>query len=298
MTKNDIYPPDEQKRAGVLDFLGNRFQRSLHTSVLGKSILSRSIDLYRIGFGKTNVLFVGAHHGSEYITASVLYSFLLKFLERDERYGKYCGIDTRIYKELYSVYVIPALNPDGIEISLYGITENPLEERQRRMIAGGDHRLWQANARGVDLNHNYAMGFGEYKVIERERGIEPGATLYSGEFPESEPETRAILGLLRAVDFSLVVSLHTQGEEIYAYPKNNGRVRSISARLSSRLGYTLSEPLGTAAYGGLSDYTAGVMGIPSFTLELGTGVNPISDDNLGKITAKTDSTLFLIPTWL
>ena len=48
------------------------------TQILGKSILGAPIDIYKIGNGPTNILYVGAHHGAEYITASLLYSFIEK----------------------------------------------------------------------------------------------------------------------------------------------------------------------------------------------------------------------------
>ena len=40
-------------------------------------------------------------------------------------------------------------------------------------------------------------------------------------------------------------------------------------------GYNLSHADGYAAYGGLSDYTGGELDIPSFTVELGHGKNPL-----------------------
>jgi g-D-glutamyl-meso-diaminopimelate peptidase len=298
MTINDIYPPDEQKRYAVRKYIEAGFGEGVHTSVIGKSILGRPIFAYRIGTGKINVLFVGAHHASEHITASVLYSFMMKILERDRKYGKYCGIDTRVYRGLYSLFIVPVLNPDGVETSVHGVQEGPLEERQRRMLGSTAHKYWQANARGVDLNHNYDAGFYEYKNIERERGIEPGPRLYSGEFPESEPEVRSLAALVRAVKFSLIVSLHTQGEEIYSYPADSAVIKRIAPRLAERLGYKLSYPEGTALYGGLCDYTSGTLGIPSITLELGRGTNPIHEGNLAKIAAKTDPAFFMLPTWL
>jgi g-D-glutamyl-meso-diaminopimelate peptidase len=73
----------------------------------------------------------------------------------------------------YTLSVIPMLNPDGVEYQIHGVEENnPLRERLLEMNDGSeDFSAWQANARGVDLNHNYDAGFAEYKQLEKEQNI-------------------------------------------------------------------------------------------------------------------------------
>ena len=292
MPRPRIYPASATTRAEIKEYVTARFPETF-VSCLGRSILSRPIDLYRIGQGKDSVLIVGAHHGAEHISASFVYGFMLSLLEADLTSGVYFGVSTREYFKRFSLLIVPALNPDGIEISLYGPSEGPLYERELKMIGDKDNRSWQANARGVDLNHNYSYGFYEYKNIEREKGIEPGHTLYSGEYPESEPETHALASLIRVINPDAVLSLHTQGEEIYAYPDTD-RVYSIAQSLSRILGYKLSRAEGTARYGGLCDYT-GAMGIRSFTLEIGRGTNPIPESELGRSEQKVSEALFRLP---
>ena len=163
-------------------------------------------------------------------------------------------------------------------------------------MSGGDFSMWQANARGVDLNHNYDSGFLEYKRLEREEGIGAGPSLYSGEYPESEPETRGTANLIRTLSPAAVISLHTQGEEIYYQPKDRKMARRAE-RLAGLCGYSVGTPAGTAAYGGLCDYT-GSLGIPSFTLELGKGVNPLSESDVPAIFARVGEALALLPTLL
>ena len=95
---------------------------------------------------------------------------------------------------------------------------------------------------------------------------------------------------------SLAVSLHTQGEEIYYQPKDRIMARRAE-RLASLIGYTVAEPEGTAAYGGLCDYT-GSLGIPSFTLELGRGVNPLPEDAIPDIFKRVGEAIAILPTLL
>jgi g-D-glutamyl-meso-diaminopimelate peptidase len=76
------------------------------------------------------------------------------------------------------------LNPDGVDLQIKGIEAGGiLSERLLKMNGREDFSHWQANARGVDLNHNYDAGFHEYKKLEKENDICAGATRYSGEYP-------------------------------------------------------------------------------------------------------------------
>ncbi len=248
-------------------------------TVIGKSLVGREIPLVTVGQGKKSVLFVGTHHGMEWITTALLLDFL-----RDVGKEVARGGDLSVVLENRALCVVPMLNPDGVELQINGKDElNPLTDRLNAM-SGGDFSRWQANGRGVDLNHNYDAGFFEYKDYEREHGISAGATLFSGEHPESEPETSALCSFIRARGIDLLIALHTQGEEIY-YDYNGivpdgGKV--IAKRLSALTGYSLSEPTGSAAYGGLKDWFIKEYGLPAFTVECGKGVNPlpISDSDI------------------
>ena len=95
---------------------------------------------------------------------------------------------------------------------------------------------------------------------------------------------------------SLVLSLHTQGELIYRYP-NTGRVIRLADRASRICGYSVSHPDGTALYGGLCDYT-GALGIPSLTLEVGRGVNPLPDSAFSSLFARIYPLLLRLPSIL
>ena len=258
--------------------------------LLGKSILGEEIYLYRCGRGGRNVLFAAAHHASEYLTAMHLYALLLDIAE-----GRVKIADELSQK--FSLFFIPCVNPDGVDIALSGFRPSPLYDRQRLMSGAENTEKWKANARGVDLNHNYPYGFSEYKAIEKERGIQAGATLYSGEYPLSEPEARAVMRLLRAVDFSLVVSLHSAGEEIF-YSPNSPDVRALADRAAQMLGYIVSTPSGTALYGGLCDYTGYSLGIPSLTLETGRGENPLLISEFFREREKVRDMLLTLPTLL
>lgn len=273
-------------------------------SVLGHSILGREIPLVRLGRGERAVLYVGAHHGMESITAGVLCDFVTEYLRRYEARATLYDIPMEYLWQERTVYVIPMLNPDGVEYAVNGVGEdNPLYARLLQMNGSKDFSHWQANARGVDLNHNYDAGFVEYKQKEREAGICNGApTRYSGEYPESEPETAALCRWLRYHRERVqgVMTLHTQGEEIYATcgDKLTAKTMAAGRMLSKCTGYRLARPEGLAAYGGLTDWCIEKLGRPSFTVECGKGENPLPPEVGTLLYEQMRRALFSFPLWV
>ena len=249
---------------------------------LGKSVLNREIPLFILGNedAPLKILYVGAHHGMEWITSALLLRFIHEYCEYYREGRTIFGETMENRFKRCTLYIIPMLNPDGCDLAVHGLSDgHPLREQLLKMNDGKtDFSHWQANARGVDLNHNYDAGFEEYKKIEAERIIRPGPTLYSGEAPESEPESGALAAFLRFnPEIRWVMTLHSQGEEIYYTSGNSAAPRAkeiarILARLSS---YRLAIPSGTAAYGGLTDWCIRTLQKPSCTVECGSGSNPL-----------------------
>ena len=287
--------PDAKMRKAFYEKVKDK--ASVETRLVGRSILSRDIIAYKIGRGKEHIMYVGAHHGAEYITATLLMEFILFLVEKSTRPAIYLGINSEILLQKFTFWIVPCVNPDGTELSINGISESPLYSRQLRMNGGFDFTKWQANARGVDLNHNYSCGFAEYKAIEQNMGIGEGRTKYSGTCPESEPETRALAGFIRSLSPGLIVSLHSQGEEIFYSPKT-ARMRRLAERAARRISYSVSIPKGTAAFGGLSDYTGEILSIPSLTVEVGRGENPLPFDSAKGIFERILPLLYSLPTLL
>lgn len=274
----------------------------LSFGTLGESVLGRSIPVITLGEGKKTFVYVGTHHAMEWITSVLLLRFINEYAEayRDGRrvYNVHLPY---LFKER-RIIVIPMLNPDGVSYVLDGVREdNPLYSRLERMNPRHpDYSHWQANARGVDLNHNYDAGFLEYKTLERESGILGGGpTRYSGECPESEPEVGYLCNYIRfhRKEIHAVLTLHTQGEEIYYTSGEEVTPRSAAmAKALSRLcGYALAKPEGMAAYGGLTDWCIRSLGLPSFTVECGKGENPLPAEQYFCIYASLRQMLFEAP---
>lgn len=267
-------PPDEVRQTQILTHFRDTYP-FLHIGEIGRSILGRPLHFFRIGGGQDAVLYVGAHHGMEWITALLLYRLLDDLCRSAAERGR-----EAVLPNGKSLYVLPLLNPDGVEIELHGAAAGGVmaERLLRQNNQNTDFIHWQANARGVDLNHNYDAGFYAYKEIERGAGIlSGGPTRYSGEYPFSEPETEALRRFLKILTPALTLTLHTQGEEIFYHPVEPPvpRAAEIGSMLARLTGYQLGEADGMAAYGGMSDYVAEKLRLPAYTLECGLGCNPL-----------------------
>ena len=268
---------------------------------LGESVMGRGIPLVTLGEGKKTVLYVGAHHGMEWVTSWILLRMMEEYCRAYKNGERICGCNVRMLFETRTLCIVPMLNPDGVEYQIHGAPrDHVFYERVRSMNGGSDDfSHWQANARGVDLNHNYNHAFAEYKLIEAERGIFGGApTRYSGECPESEPETGALCNYIRYCEgLKMVISFHSQGEEIYytthgkTLPESEAMVRAM-ARMC---GYQVSEPDGMASFGGLTDWCIGELSLPSFTVECGKGSNPLPTCDFFFIYARLRELLFFAP---
>ncbi len=274
----------------------------LKLSYIGKSILDREIPIITLGdeAAKKGVLYVATHHASESICTNVLLSFIKEYINAYYNFNQICSINVRYLFKLRKIYIVPMLNPDGVEYRLHGIdSENPIKERVIAYNSGEDFQKWNSNARGVDLNHNYNAYFEEYKIYEKANDITPGKTKFSGEFPESEPETQALTSFIRYFNNEIngILTLHTQGEEIYykskgKMPKNT---EVIARHVSRMCSYPLCEAEGSASYGGLTDWYIKEFDKPSYTLECGRGENPLDISQAGSIYARLRELFFTFP---
>lgn len=263
----------------AIDIFSERYD-FISVNTIGETIMRRNIYMISLGdeSAEKEIFYVGAHHATEWITTLILLKFINEYCEYYKSNSKVFGINMhKLFRDV-CIRIVPCLNADGVELHLSGADEScPLYERQLRQ-SGGDFSEWQANSRGVDLNHNYDAGFYEYKLLEATRGINAGPTRYSGPTPESEPETGAVANYLRFNEkIKMVLTLHSQGEVIYyttdgKCPEN---AFTVAKQLEFLSGYTLSEPKGLASYGGLTDWCIKELGLPSFTIEVGKGKNPL-----------------------
>lgn len=293
-------PMDYKALLSELTDINNRYP-FVKITYMGTSVLGRGIPMITLGDGlwrHKSVLYVGCHHGMEWITSSLLLRFVYDYCEAYIRRGRVHNVSVENLFRARAIHIIPCLNVDGADIQINGVDGCILRDRLLMMNGSEDFSTWQANARGVDLNHNYNAKFYEYKQLERMMGIDGGcATRFSGESPESEPEIASICSFLRySTDIGMLMSLHTQGEVIYCGSDVYvPRAASLASLLGRMTGYSVKRPEGPAAYGGLTDWYTSTFRRPAFTLECGKGVNPLPLSDLYNIYKRLREAFFSVP---
>lgn len=268
----------------------------LEVGSAGKSVLGRELYYLRLGTGPNQVFYNGAHHALEWITTPVLMKFTEDFLKAYTQNGTLKGgYRPKDIWEKSSIYIIPMVNPDGVDLVLNGLQpDNPYYRNLIQWNNGSTDfsTVWEANNRGVDLNHNYDAAWQLSKDAEAEYGVTgPGPTRYSGPSPESEPESKAVADFTRAHNFRLVLAYHSQGEVIYwnFMDMAPAEGKTIGEEFSRISGYLLDQTTGIASYAGYKDWFIQQYRKPGYTIEVGMGENPlpisqfdsIYRDNLG-----------------
>ena len=250
----------------------------LNHGVIGKSHCERNIEFLSLGNFENSILWACAFHGMEWLTSLVILKFLENICNRIKSKNKILGIDIEKNLENRGIVIIPCVNPDGVEISLTGYKSAKNFQNLVKKASNNRTFSWQANAAGVDINHNFDAGWNELKKLEKENNIlEPSPTRFGGKKPESEPETRALVNFCQKNKFSYAIAFHSQGEEIYwkygkSIPENSYKLAKIFSITS---GYKLSSPEGLAVGGGFKDWFIKEFNKPAFTIEIGVGKNPL-----------------------
>lgn len=254
---------------------------------IGKSCVGRDITALKINSTSDEyVLFAAAFHGSEHITSNVLLYFAEELAFAYSNNSSIAGIKIKKALSGRGIIFVPIVNPDGCEISIKGAAGCGKETDRIYKMCKGDFAHFNANFRGVDINHNFDAGWKELHALEQKSGIfGPSSTRFGGYRPESEPETVAMTNLCKKYNIHHSVALHSQGEVIYwSYngyePKSSKRMAEIMATTS---GYALDVPIDIATGGGFKDWFLKEFNRPSFTVEIGCGQNPLPISTAAKI---------------
>ncbi len=248
----------------------------LKKETIGYSVLGKPIYAVKLGNSGQKIIITAAHHAKEWITSALVM----------------CIINTLCQNAVIdkTFYFVPMVNPDGVNLCIRGLSQDlPMYVRNRLITINSSEDFvgkWQANIRGIDLNHNYDASFSKGKAIQLKEGIfAPAPTRYSGEYPESEPETKAIVSFTKKISPQMVIAYHSQGEEIFY--KYQGRctpsAEKIAQKLADASGYELVLADGLTDCTGYKDWVIEKFNIPAFTIEVGKGENPLPISQLEKI---------------
>jgi carboxypeptidase T len=237
---------------------------------IGRSIEGRPIHLLRVGERRNGeapkILFMGCHHAREWIAVEVPFLLAKELVERAD--------DPQIAGWLSrgEVWVAPMVNPDGHEHSR---TEQRLWRKNRRSNPDGSF--------GVDPNRNYGYMWGILNVPTSSHV--PSDETYVGPRAFSEPETQAVRDLIARERFLGVITYHSYSQLIlypWGYTENpvpDSHDRELMIQLAADMQALIQEVHGVVytpqqsselypTAGDTTDWTYGIYGMPSFTIEL------------------------------
>ncbi|PJN90889.1 M14 family metallopeptidase [Bacillus sp. mrc49] len=266
-------PYDYQSLLDGLDILSFHYP-FIQVESIGKSVLGKELLEVRVGQGKKVIHYNGSFHANEWITSAVLMKWLNDLLLAVTNDRTLCSVDCMPFYQNVTISIVPMVDPDGVDLVIKG--EQAAEGRfdVLKMNNGNPaFYAWKANIRGVDLNNQYPANW----EIEKRRKLPkaPAPRDFPGEYSLSEPEALAMKELAERRNFERVIALHTQGKEFYwGYeghePEHSA---SMAKEFEMRSGYRAVQYVDSHA--GYKDWFIQEFKRPGFTIELGTGINPL-----------------------
>ena len=274
----------------------------LKLSEIGRSVMEKPLWCLRFGKGKNRVLYNASHHANEWITAVLLLKYTEELCRAYALRGLIFSQSAEEIFEYADLAVLPAVNPDGIDLVTGELTGGGFFNAARRLALDYPQYPfpagWKANIRGTDLNLQYPAGWEQAKENKALLGVtSPAPADFVGSAPLTAPESRATADFTLSFLPKLTLSYHTQGEVIYwkyldFLPYNS---RSIAEAFSSVSGYAAEDAPFASGFAGYKDWFIEAFDRPGYTIEAGKGTNPLPlsqfDDiyrkNLGILTLGT-----------
>lgn len=93
----------------------------LEMGSIGKSVLGKEILYIKIGVGKKKIFYSGAYHANEWITSPLLVKFAKEYALRYVKNIKMLNVNSRQLFENTCLYIVPMVNPDGVDLVNYGL---------------------------------------------------------------------------------------------------------------------------------------------------------------------------------
>lgn len=188
---------------------------------IGRSVMGRPIMAVSVGEGSKLAGYVGPHGADAGSTVLGMLRFLEKYAAAYATGGSVDGVSAGALYEAVTLHLVPLINPDGVDLAAGALDPMDSFYIQAQALAAHYPHIpfpdgWRGNISGVDLRHQYPMGWEASRRDRFARGFtRPGPRDYVGSEPRIAPEVRAVARWAEDHDFSLLLS-HDAGFTAWA----------------------------------------------------------------------------------
>lgn len=256
----------------------------------GRSVLGRPLWSLRFGAGENRVLYNAAHHANEWICTPLLLKFMEELCDAYAAQGLIYGQSAAELWDYTSLFMVPAVNPDGMDLCTGELQSGPWYQRALKIAEQYPRYAfpaqWKANLQGIDLNLQYPALWQQAKENKFALGItSPAPGDFVGEFPLQAAESAAMAEYTRLLSPDLTLSYHTQGEVIYWRYLDYyvAGAEDIARAFGEVSGYEPEDTPYASGFAGYKDWYIQEYLRPGFTIEAGLGQNPLPIEQFGKI---------------
>ena len=158
-----------------LIFLNTKFP-FLNVQTVGNSVLGKNIYVVKLGNGKKQVFYSASIHANEWITSVVLMKFVEDYCTAYSTNSSLYNYNIRQLFRSSSIYIMPMINPDGVDLvtGYYGQNSNIYNSFRNIALKYPDIPFpsgWKSNFNGVDLNLQFPAGWEQAKEIKYSQGF-------------------------------------------------------------------------------------------------------------------------------
>ena len=148
----------------------------IEISNVGRSVLGTNIPVVKIGNGQKEVFYSASFHANEWISTPLLMKFLADYCYSYANNLTIFGYNARELYNYCTIYIMPMVNPDGVDLVTGEISPNSSLYTNTQLIANRYPNIpypngWKANIRGVDINLQFPAGWEQARRIKYSQGF-------------------------------------------------------------------------------------------------------------------------------
>lgn len=157
--KMNIVPTNVLYNSSILRqnlILLNHTYPFLNIQVVGNSVLGKPIYVVKLGKGPNKVFYSGSIHANEWITSVLLMKFIENYCDAYVSDSSLYGYPIRQLFNSTSIYIMPMVNPDGVDLVNGNINQNSTAYQNAVAISNRFSDIpfpsgWKANINGESL---------------------------------------------------------------------------------------------------------------------------------------------------